>query len=149
MAGGWDIQGTPLPGRTMTFEPAPSAAPAARRFVRKTSQSCDTQDLDLLVPEVASIAVFHARSAFTVRVIPLTGGARVEVGDHDSRPPQPLALDPSRANGRWMLIHEVLARSRWRDRCSCRPSTCKRYEVDARTWRLLVGSHVSVGNSPR
>lgn len=105
------MQGTPLPGQTMTFEPAPSAVPAARSFVRKASQSCDTQDLELLVSEVASNAILHARSAFTVSVIPLADGIRIEVGDHDSRLPQPLALDPSRANGRGLLILEALARS--------------------------------------
>jgi len=109
---GSDTQSTPPPARTTTFEPAATAVSAARRFVSDASQFADTRELELLVSEVASNAVFHARSPFTVSVIPLADGIRVEVGDRDSRPPQPLALDPSRANGRGLLILQTIAR-RW------------------------------------
>jgi anti-sigma regulatory factor (Ser/Thr protein kinase) len=81
--------------------PTPASAGAARRFVRAATEAFGCPDdvverTVLIVSELATNAVFHARSPFVVSVEPLTedtereshiGGVRVGVADSSPVPP--------------------------------------------------------------
>ena len=96
------------------FEPATSEVLAARHFVTDALKrwGCPTGDTALLVSELATNAVLHARSEFTVSVDAERGRVRVEVSDRNSRLPQ-MAVVPSDAySGRGLMLVQALA-SAW------------------------------------
>lgn len=88
------------------FPPTPAAATAARRLVTEllSSWGFPPASLDagaMVVTELASNAVRHARSPFTVRVQQLKGGVRVTVRDQSDRRAvrQPTDLDAEGGRG--------------------------------------------------
>ncbi len=96
------------------FEPDASEVHAARHFVSATLEGwgCPPGDVALLVSELATNAVLHARSEFTVRVRAEQGKVRVEVDDRNSRLPQ-LAVVPADAySGRGLMLVQALS-SAW------------------------------------
>ena len=73
-----------------TFPCDPRSVTAARRFVAEACKGrADAEDVALLVSELATNAVMHARTPFEVTVVPIgVGGVRVEVADGSSSPPR-------------------------------------------------------------
>ena len=94
-----------------TFEPEPGEVFSARCFVATVLEGwgleCD--DLPLLVSELATNAVLHARSDFEVSVIRLPQRVRVEVFDQNTRLPS-FAVAPTDAHsGRGLMLVQGLA----------------------------------------
>jgi anti-sigma regulatory factor (Ser/Thr protein kinase) len=86
------------------FTKGSASVAAARRFVARTltawGQEHATWDAQLLVSELATNAVLHAGTAFTVRLA-LTGtGVRLEVDDGVTRAPRERHYGPDATTGR-------------------------------------------------
>ena len=102
-------------GRAVTKLPNdPSAVPAARRFA--SQQLMDFPEADvvdktrLLVTELATNAVMHARSPIRLTVEPGPDRVRVEVRDDDPRPlDPPHAPDPDATSGRGLWLVSAIA----------------------------------------
>jgi anti-sigma regulatory factor (Ser/Thr protein kinase) len=98
----------------LTLPGVPASVPAARRFVRDTLA---TWGLDLLVDaaalvvsELATNAVLHARSELTVRLLKDEGGSlRLEVLDRSPRQVAPRHHSAGSATGRGLSIVRDLA----------------------------------------
>ena|SRR5579871_3611572 len=96
------------------FSPQAASLAAVRSFVRDSCPGLD--DLDLLrviivVNELATNAVEHAQSAYSVKLITLGDSAvRIEVEDAEDALPR-LAEEPSTENGRGLRIVEGIARA--------------------------------------
>lgn len=88
----------------------------ARRFADQALGAWATDDMldmvRLLLSELVTNAVVHARSAPDVAVYVLTSALRVEVGDDDPRIPTPKAADEFDTSGRGLAILDANA-SRW------------------------------------
>jgi anti-sigma regulatory factor (Ser/Thr protein kinase) len=69
-------------------------------------------DLLLVVSELATNAVLHAKSDFLVVVRQAEHSLGVAVADNDATVPSPQSPSPERASGRGMRIVQALAR-RW------------------------------------
>jgi anti-sigma regulatory factor (Ser/Thr protein kinase) len=95
--------------------PAGSDAPRrARAFVRDTSD-LDPEHLatvELLVSEIATNAVLHARSAFRLRMRRSPSSVHVEIFDESPDPPTLKEHSVEAPTGRGMRIVDALA-SRW------------------------------------
>ncbi len=103
------------------YGPEPSSASSARRFVMGSLDSwamerfCD--DAALCTAELATNAILHARTEFTVAVRRLTAGVRIDVQDDrpdrlpDPLPPHGRAIDPA-ATGRGLMLIAGVA-TRW------------------------------------
>jgi anti-sigma regulatory factor (Ser/Thr protein kinase) len=96
------------------FAPEASEVFAARRFVTSVLEAwgLDMEDLQLLVSELATNAVLHARSDFEVTVIRSDRRVRVEVFDQNTRLPTFAAAPPDAYSGRGLMILRGLA-SAW------------------------------------
>jgi anti-sigma regulatory factor (Ser/Thr protein kinase) len=70
-------------GERLQFPAAHRSVGDARRFVRSVIErhGCDAEDAVLLLSELATNVVDHARTAFTVTVVMGDGVVRVEVHD--------------------------------------------------------------------
>ena len=108
-------------GATTHFEPEPMCAAEARRFVVGTLQDWGLQrfgdEAALCVAELATNAILHCRTPFTVSVRPIREGVRVDVqDDRPDRLPVPLPpdLDPlaSGSTGRGLRLVSAMS-SRW------------------------------------
>jgi anti-sigma regulatory factor (Ser/Thr protein kinase) len=89
-----------------TFAPNASEVFAARHFVACVLEEwgLEIEDLPLLVSELATNAVLHARSDFEVTVIRLPQCVRVEVFDQNTRLPS-FAVAPTDAySGRGLML---------------------------------------------
>jgi len=94
------------------FRPHPEAVPRARRFLRRALARIPAQSVDddlihtliMAVNELATNAVLHARTEFTVRVLADTGRVRIEVSDSNTRMPQPCLTPADAASGRGLAI---------------------------------------------
>ncbi len=89
-----------------TFAPDPSEVFAARHFVVYALESwgLEMEDVPLLVSELATNAVLHARSDFEVTVIRSARCVRVEVFDQNTRLPS-FAVAPADAySGRGLML---------------------------------------------
>lgn len=97
---------------TREFEPDAPAVSQARRFLRQALQDLltDSNDSDLAdtmlmaANELATNAVLHARTEFTVRVAVDAVHVRVEVTDENSRLPQPCLAPTDATSGRGLAI---------------------------------------------
>jgi len=97
----------------ITLPAATESVPQARRFVdERLPESCWADDVALLVSELASNAVRHARSPFTVAVGCDASMVRVEVTDDSPAVPVPQAPPVDAVTGRGLMIVQALAR-RW------------------------------------
>lgn len=94
-----------------TFEPRPEAVTAARRFVAQTLAGWHVghPDVALLVSELATNAVLHARSDFEVSVEARDDRLRVGVFDRNPRLPTPANVPPDAYSGRGLMIVQGLA----------------------------------------
>lgn len=94
------------------FPPDARAVGQARRFLRQALQDqlgddpgSDLADLLLMVAnELATNAVLHARTEFTVRLVVAPDLVRVEVADDNSRTPQPCLAPADATSGRGLAI---------------------------------------------
>ena len=94
------------------FQPHPSAVTAARGFLRSALRDLGLDEtssdlIDLLVMavnELATNAVLHARTEFTIRVLADQTWVRVEVGDANPRMPQPYPATAHATSGRGLAI---------------------------------------------
>ncbi len=94
------------------FSPEPASAPAARHFVIDVSGIEDAETLfrlSTLTSELVSNAILHARTSFTVSVLPRSKRIRVSVTDGSALPPVPQSLAPDHPTGRGLRIVESLA----------------------------------------
>lgn len=91
----------------------PASAGSARRFVAETLERWDAaNDLDtvsLLVSELVSNAIVHARSDFEVSVLLRGHTIRIEVDDQSAEAPVPRDADDTDESGRGMALVEALA----------------------------------------
>jgi anti-sigma regulatory factor (Ser/Thr protein kinase) len=100
------------------FAPTPASVAEARRFVLDLARTATalpedvTMDVALLVSELATNAVIHARTPFRVDVAVGEGVIRVEVEDEGPGLPRPRAIAPEATTGRGLLILDRLA-DRW------------------------------------
>jgi anti-sigma regulatory factor (Ser/Thr protein kinase) len=106
--------GHPAVSVRLTAEPA--SARAARRFVAGTLEEWGCEGLSdvatLLVSELVSNVVLHARTELAVTVRRLPTAVRVEVHDGASAPPARRHYAPDAATGRGLGMVEDLA-GRW------------------------------------
>ena len=103
----------------LLLEPEPRAARAARTFVRLT---CARWDLDsvlepalLVVSELVTNAVRHARTRLTVGLLLRSDHLLVEVEDEDSRPLVLHHNDQDAVDGRGLILIDAMAR-KWGSR---------------------------------
>lgn len=80
-------------------------------LLRRNHLEHDLHDAVLLVSELATNAVTHARSAFEVVVSLADGRLRVEVTDADAGVPQVQWVPAGATSGRGLLIVETLAQA--------------------------------------
>lgn len=96
------------------FTPEPSEVFAARHFVADALHGWGlaSDDLPLLVSELATNAVLHARSDFEVSVSRRGSRVRVEVFDQNTRLPSFAVAPPDAYSGRGLMLLRELA-SAW------------------------------------
>lgn len=95
----------------LELPPTTDSVPLARRFARSALRE-STWDVDtvvLLVSEVVTNAVLHARSAIVVRVEDRRDVVRVEVQDGSPVPPRMHHFARSSATGRGLRLLDRLA----------------------------------------
>jgi anti-sigma regulatory factor (Ser/Thr protein kinase) len=94
------------------FDPDPDAVTAARKFVQEemTRRGYDASDVSLVVTELVTNAVQHARTPFRVAIW-LDGGVAVEVADQDPRSPVVVDSGPESVRGRGLRLVDALARA--------------------------------------
>jgi hypothetical protein len=101
---------------TRSFEPVVDAPRAARHFLVETLRCWGHHDLidraALAVTELATNAVLHARSAFTVVVASGTGMVKVSVRDDSPVPPRLSLGAPLAQSGRGVALVAAVA-NRW------------------------------------
>jgi anti-anti-sigma factor len=102
-----------VPATTVTSDPLPpepASAAAARQFVRQHGTA--DEDVALMVSELASNAVLHARTAFTVGVSRDERRLRVEVHDDGEGTPAIRPDEGLTPSGRGLRIVQLLS-ERW------------------------------------
>jgi anti-sigma regulatory factor (Ser/Thr protein kinase) len=102
---------TDLPQSIASLRPEPSSVRDARRFVRSTLEGwhLDTDQAALMTSELATNAVLHARTEYTVTVTLLPARVRVEVADLNPRPPAMAPPLPLADSGRGLRLLQTLA----------------------------------------
>ena len=101
------------PPLTLTLLPITASIPRARRFVDQAlPETCWADEVTLLVSELASNAVRHAGTPFTVGLGCDGSVVRVEVSDGSSALPEPSVPPLEAVTGRGLMIVDALA-TRW------------------------------------
>lgn len=95
----------------LDLPPATESVPVARRFVREVlrESAVDVDTATLLVSEVVTNAVLHARSPLSVRVVERGDTARIEVSDGSPVPPRVHSFSSLSATGRGLRLLGQLA----------------------------------------
>ena len=105
-----------LDGESYDFGHEPSSPAAARRFVRELLASWELSELaevvELLVSEVVTNVIRHARTDGSLVVTRSGSGVRVAVSDSAGGEPTPLSPEPRQPSGRGLSIVDSMA-SRW------------------------------------
>lgn len=106
-----------MAGPDLALSADPASVPAARRLVRDFcvgwGADCAATDAAvLLVSELVTNAVLHARTPMTVRLAHRDGVVRVEVRDSHPALPQPRRYNVDTATGRGLRLLETMA-SAW------------------------------------
>ena len=97
---------------SLTLPPTPNSVRAARRFIVQAFQAMGadaTSPADLLVSELTTNAVVHAKTKVRVSVSCHDHRFHVEVRDDDPQPPHLVEPDPLALRGRGMLLVDALA----------------------------------------
>jgi len=100
---------------TARYPEEPASVSKARAFVANALRDASGEVRDravLITSELATNAIIHAHSSFTVTTTVTADEARVSVTDTGGEVPQPRRPDPSEAHGRGLLIMSTLA-DRW------------------------------------
>ncbi|MFN7148282.1 MAG: ATP-binding protein [Microthrixaceae bacterium] len=101
------------PSRTRSFPPEPAAVAEVRSFVAASVEGPRTlvDDACLVVSELATNVVLHARTPFSVAVEHRGEAVRLVV--HDGSPRRPIASDaaPATTTGRGLQIVDALSRA--------------------------------------
>jgi anti-sigma regulatory factor (Ser/Thr protein kinase) len=117
---------------SLELPPDHTAAAHAREFVARTLRSwgCDgiVADAELLVSELVTNAILHARSTATVN-IEREPELRVSVCDHSTAVPRVRNYGPTAVTGRGMLLVDRISR-RWGVDISGN-GKCVWFEIDA------------------
>jgi len=96
------------------FAPGVKTPGAARRFLddvlRGWGHGAASDDARLVISELVTNAVIHARSPFSVSVRAAAGTLRLAVHDQSPAQPNPPGPDPGRASGRGLQLVCALAR---------------------------------------
>jgi len=95
----------------MTLPPTTDSVPQARRFARTTLEgsSVDVDTVVLLVSEVVTNAVLHARSAIRLTIEDREDVVRIEVHDESPMPPRMQRFRLASATGRGLRLLEQLS----------------------------------------
>jgi anti-sigma regulatory factor (Ser/Thr protein kinase) len=95
------------------FEPVPAQVRDARGFAASVLRSwgVDTDDVVLLVSELATNAVLHARSEFGISLSHEGDRVRVEVSDGNSRLPSFVTVPHDANSGRGLLLLQTVSGS--------------------------------------
>lgn len=96
---------------THVFEADPAEVGGARRFAHAALNRCglDDDDIPLLVSELATNAVLHARSEFAVTLWVRPGRVRVEVSDGNTRLPLLQRVPADAQSGRGLFLVKILS----------------------------------------
>ena len=101
---------------TLALRPVPASAATARQFVDTTlgGWGCDgfVDASRLLVSELVTNAVLHARTEFTLVLRLIRGGVRVEVHDGSQAVPVVRHYEDEAMTGRGLALVDQLA-ARW------------------------------------
>jgi anti-sigma regulatory factor (Ser/Thr protein kinase) len=105
----------PTPAR-LDLEQHPAAVRRARRFVHDQCHAAGVNDgtsetAVLLTSEIVTNAILHGRSVARLTLMTTGDRLRIEVGDDNSRLPQPAEPDREALNGRGLAIVDTLAAS--------------------------------------
>ena len=97
--------------KTVRFPPLTSSAREARQFVATSIAGTSPVDglLEVLVSELASNAILHARTDFTVRVHDRTDVLRIEVSDGSAELPTKRDFGPDAITGRGLQLVDSVA----------------------------------------
>ena len=103
-----------LMDKTVRLPPHTSSARQARQFVDDAIEGTSPVDgmLSVLVSELASNAILHAQTDFTVRVRDREGVLRIEVTDGSAVTPTKKDYGPDAITGRGLQLVESVA-DRW------------------------------------
>jgi anti-sigma regulatory factor (Ser/Thr protein kinase) len=105
-----------MPANTVSFRPAPSSVRQARRYVSERLRAIGFDAAlfaaELLVTELVTNAILHARSTVTVTVERHGEHVRVAVGDESARAPRARAHSVEAGTGRGLMIVDKMA-TRW------------------------------------
>ena len=100
----------------LELPPSTDSVPQARRYVRHVLRAGEpTTDVDtatLLVSELVTNAILHARSPVVLTVHTHSGNVRIEVHDESGLHPRQHTFSASSATGRGLRLIETLAK-RW------------------------------------
>jgi anti-sigma regulatory factor (Ser/Thr protein kinase) len=95
--------------------PHPASVGRARRFVAEQLAEIGVPDpgtaAELVVSELVTNAMIHARTYITVRVLPAAESARVEVVDGSTAMPGLRVASPLSDSGRGLMLVEHFARA--------------------------------------
>lgn len=101
---------------TLTLQAVPDSVPQARRFIRRcvhalgADGACD--DAETLVSELATNAVLHAKTDYTITISRTNGTILVRVFDLNSVLPRRRRYGPDSTTGRGILLVADLS-TRW------------------------------------
>ena len=103
----------PFPAAKVTLAPSTQSVPAARRFVMAALQDMDASgacdDAAALVSELATNAVIHARTPFTLTVNRVEDTVRVSVHDLSPVLPRRRAYGLDAATGRGLRLMSTMS----------------------------------------
>jgi anti-sigma regulatory factor (Ser/Thr protein kinase) len=96
-----------------TFELDPGEVASARRFVTAVLKrwGCDSSDVILAVGELASNAILHARTHFTVILSLAEETLTLGVADHNPRLPVAIEPPPGALSGRGLMLVRAVSRA--------------------------------------
>lgn len=105
-----------MPTASVSLGASTSSAAAARHFTRSTLDDAGwdadvAERVELLVSEVVTNAVLHARSGPTMTIDLTSDVVRVSVEDDSPMPPMIRDAPPDAAGGRGMLLVDLLSTS--------------------------------------
>lgn len=97
---------------SLELPPTTDSVSSARRHVREhlRDTGIDVETVELLVSELVTNAVLHARSGVVVRIEVLSDAVRVEVGDGSARKPRLSPNSAEAATGRGLRLVDMLSR---------------------------------------
>jgi serine/threonine-protein kinase RsbW len=98
--------------RTRQFPHLTDSVPAARHFVAELVRALPAEDaaaIELMVSELATNCIRHARAGFALMVEVDEGQVRVEITDSGGGRPEPRSPEPLEPSGRGLRIVEAFA----------------------------------------